>query len=176
VDAAIATYQRAIEQNPRDLRFYVLAGTLVETKHDWERAKAYYRKALQIQPDYAPAANDLAFLMLQTGDNVDVALALAQSARRNLPESPNVADTIGWAFYRKGTYGLAIEALERALKGAPDNPNVEYHLGLAYNKNNEPQKAKLHLQRALRLDPSLSGNIEVRRVLGQTEKNRSQGS
>ena len=52
------------------------------------------------------AANNLAYLMLENGENVDVALTMAQTARRAMPDSPNSADTLAWAYYYKGTYGL----------------------------------------------------------------------
>src|SRR5207244_865759 len=44
-DRALATYQRAIKDNPRDLRFYIVAGQLYEAKRDWSSAQANYQKA-----------------------------------------------------------------------------------------------------------------------------------
>jgi cellulose synthase operon protein C len=65
-----------------------------------------YQKALEIQPDNPLASNNLAYLILQQTaqrrGNVDVALAMAQTARRGMPDSSSVADTLGWAYYQKG--------------------------------------------------------------------------
>jgi cellulose synthase operon protein C len=54
--------------------------------------------------------------MLQNGENVDVALTLAQTARQRMPNSPSTADTLAWAYYYKGTYGFARDLLEDAIK------------------------------------------------------------
>ncbi len=51
----------------------------------------------------------LASVMLQSGGNLDVALSLAQTARRGMPDSPNVADTLGWIYYQKGAYRSAVD-------------------------------------------------------------------
>ncbi len=64
--------------------------------------------------------------MLQSGGNIDVAMSLAQIARRGMPDSPDAADTLGWVYYQKGVYGSAISMLQEALKlqektKAPDN-------------------------------------------------------
>jgi len=51
-----------------------------------------YQQALNIQPDNPLASNNLAYVMLQQGGNVDVALAMAQTARRGMPDSPQAAE------------------------------------------------------------------------------------
>jgi len=151
-DQAIATHQQSLKDNPRDIRFYVLIGELYESKKEWDSAKEYYQKALAIQPDNAVASNNLAYVMLQQGGNIDVALSMAQTARRALPDSPNTADTLGWAYYQKGIYNTAIDLFKEALKKNPDDATYHYHLGMAYQKADQPELAKEHLQRAKLLE------------------------
>src|ERR1035437_1969853 len=96
-----------------------------------------------------PASNNLAHAMLQTGGNLDVALSLAQTARRGLPDSPGVADTLAWIDYQKGAYQSAVGLLQEALKlqeknKMPDNPDIHYHLGMAYEKTDHPALARQH--------------------------------
>ena len=110
--------------------------------------------------------------MLETGGNVDVALSLAQTARRGMPDSPNVADTLGWVFYQKGAYKSAIDLFEEALKlaeknKAPDDPTLHYHLGLAYEKTDRPALAKQHLERVLKINPNYSSASDVKKLLAQ---------
>jgi cellulose synthase operon protein C len=92
------------------------------------------------------------------GGNVDVALGLAQTARRGGPDWPNAADTLGWAYYQKGIYDSAISQFQEALRlaakrGDPDNADLHYHLGLAYQKKNNPGLARQQLEKAVKLDP-----------------------
>jgi tetratricopeptide (TPR) repeat protein len=103
---------------------------------------------------------------------VDQALQLAQTARRNMPESSNVADTLGWAFYQKGVYESAIGMFQEAIKLAAinnetDNPTYHYHLGLAYARTERPGLARQHLERVLKIDPKYSGADDVRKELAE---------
>jgi len=158
-DQAIVLYQQSIKDNPRDVRFYILSGELYESKQNWDQAKSMYQQALALQPDQPLASNNLAYVILQTGGNVDVALAMAQTARRGMPESANAADTLGWAYYQKGVYQSAIGQFQEALKlgekhGEPDDATVHYHLGMAYQKANQSALARQQLEKAVKLSPN----------------------
>lgn len=158
LDQALATYLQASEDNPGEVRFCILAGELYEAQHDWGRAKSMYQQALSLFPDNPLASNNLAYVLLEHGGNADVAMGMAQTARRGMPNSPNAADTLGWAYYHKGIYQSAISQFQEALRltekaGAPDDAVLHYHLGLAYQKSNQLPLARQQLEKALRLKP-----------------------
>ena len=132
-----------------------------------QRAEDGYRKALQVQPNNGPAANNLAYLMLQNGQNIDEALTLAQIARQKMPDSPSAADTLAWIYYRKGVYGMAGNLLQEALQKSPDNATYHYHIGMVYQKQHNPEEARKHLQRALQINPNSPAASEIRKTLGQ---------
>ncbi len=157
-DKAIALYQQSIKDNPREVIFYILSGELYEANKDWDHAKAMYQQALTISPDHPLASNNLAYVILEQGGNIDVAMGLAQTARRGMPDSPNAADTLGWAYYQKGIYQSAINQFQEALRlgdkhGDPDNADIHFHLGLAYQKDNKAALARQHLEKAVKIDP-----------------------
>ncbi len=161
-DKAIALYQQSIKDNPRDVRFYILTGELYEAKQNFDQAKAMYQQALAIQPDQPLASNNLAYVILETGGNVDVALSMAQTARRGMPDSANAADTLGWAYYQKGVYQSAISQFQEALRlsekhGEPDDATIHLHLGLAYQKANQNALARQQLEKAVKLSPNNAG-------------------
>jgi tetratricopeptide (TPR) repeat protein len=169
VSQALATYQQSIQDHPREIAFYILAGEMYESQRDWNNAKAMYQKALEIQPDNPLASNNLAYVILDEGGNVDVALAMAQTARRGMPDSSNAADTLGWAYFHKGVYKSAIDLFLESLRlnekrGAADDPAIHYHLGLAYEKTNQPAQARQQLERALKINPNDS---EARKALSE---------
>jgi tetratricopeptide (TPR) repeat protein len=169
---ALATYQQSIKDHPRDTSFYLLAGMMYESQSNFDQAKAMYQQVLNIQPDNALASNNLAYLMLQHGGNVDVALAMAQTARRGMADSPQAADTLGFAYYQKGVYRSAIDMFQESLRlsekaGAPDDPDVHYHLGLAYQKANQPVLARQQLERALKISPNFSDASDARKALSE---------
>jgi tetratricopeptide (TPR) repeat protein len=168
-DKALALYLQSIKDNPRDVTFYILSGELYEAKKDWDHAKTMYQQALSIAPDHPLASNNLAYVILEQGGNVDVAMGLAQTARRGMPDSPNAADTLGWAYYHKGIYQSAIDQFREALRmseklGEPDDADLHYHLGLAYQKANQNALARQQLEKAVKLRPD---DADARKALSE---------
>jgi tetratricopeptide (TPR) repeat protein len=151
---ALATSHEWIKRNPRYARAYLLTGSLEESKGNWTAAEELYRKAIELQPHYADAENNLAYLLLETGGNTDIALSLAQSAHNEAPNVPTISDTLAWAYYHKGLYKMSINLLEDALKAEPQNALYHFHIGLAYGKIDDRSQAKLHLRRALAIEPN----------------------
>ena len=172
VDQAIATYQQSLKDNPREASFYILTGELYESKRDWKQAADAYQNALGIKSQDPLASNNLARVLLKSAGNLDMALSLAQTARRGLPDSPSAADTLGWVYYQKGNYKLAVDLFQEALKlaekiSAPDDPTVHYHLGMAYAKSDQPALARQQLERVLKINPNYSDAAEIRKQLAQ---------
>jgi Flp pilus assembly protein TadD len=152
--AAIATWKNWINAHPTDARAYSILGTLQEAQGDPNGAEESYKKALANQPDQPLAANNLAYLMMARGQDIDVALSLAEAAHRGMPNSPNTADTLAWAYYNKGTYGSARDLLESVEKNDPNNASIQYHLGMIYNKLGDKPDAITHLKKASSLAPN----------------------
>ena len=166
-DQALQTYLDGSKINPKEITFYLLAGGIYENKQDWEHARQQYQKVLEIQPENPLASNNLAYVMLEQGGNVDVAFAMAQTARRQLPDNPNSADTLGWAFYHKHVYTSAIGLFKEAVKKEPDNALFNYHLGLAYAKSGQAALARQQLDRVVKLKPNFPDVDELRKAVAE---------
>ena len=171
-DEAIATCLQSLKDHPGEPGFYILLGELYQSKRDWEGAKQMLQKALQIWPANPVASDNLAYVLLETGGNMDVALSLAQTARRGMLDSPNAADTLGWVYYQKGVFRSAIDLFQEALRlgernRTPDNATFHYHLGLAYEKTGQTGLAKEQFQRVLKINPNSSDAIAVKKELAQ---------
>jgi cellulose synthase operon protein C len=132
------------------------------------RCPATLPKSAATPAGQSPAANNLAYLLLEHGGNVDVALSLAQTARRALPDAPNTADTMAWAYINKGVYGLAIDLLQEAIKASPSNPTYYYHLGVAYQKNKDRVHSRERFEHALQLNPPESLAVEIRKMMAES--------
>ena len=152
-DQAVGAWQQWIQTHPGKAGPYVTLGSLEQGRGNRAQAQQYYQKALQIDPEQPLAANNLAYLMLETGQDTDVALTLAETARRVLPKSPNTADTLAWAYYHKGTYSMAKELLQQAVKANDANPGYHLHLGLVYQKLSDTSNAAIQLRRVISLAP-----------------------
>lgn len=166
-DDAIKSANSWIQKNPKDVRPYLMISMVEHNRNNWQKEQQMLQKALEIQPDSPIAANNLAYLLLEHGGNVDTALTLAQTARRQVPDSPDIADTLGYAYYKKGVYSSSIGLFEEAAKKQPENANVQYHLGFAYDKASQKAQAKQHLEKALKLSPNAPEAEGAKKVLQQ---------
>ncbi len=154
IEAAITVWQQWLKGHPDDPRATMLLGSLEEQKGDTTKAMDEYKRALQLDSSQAAAANNLAYLMVENGENSDVALSYAETARRILPNSPSTADTLAWVYYHKGTYSLARDLLEDASKAEPNNAAIHFHLGMTYSKLGNKPEALVQLKKAADLAPN----------------------
>lgn len=164
---ALAIWKQWTDAHPRDAGAIAFLGMLEEASGNQQMAEADYKRSLEIQPQQPMVANNLAYLMLQNGGNVDVALTLAQTARQGMPNSPNSADTLAWAYYHKGTYEFARDLLEQAIKTDPDNASMQYHLGMVYSKLRDKGNATIHLKKAISLGHGSPTEKEAEAALQQ---------
>jgi len=148
---AIDAWLKWSNSHPNDAGSFAVLGTLEESRGKLNEADAYYKKALQIQPQQPIAANNLAYRMLQNHETLDAALTLAKTARQGMPDSPTTADTLAWAYYHKGTYQFARDLLENAISIDPDRAAMHYHLAMVYAKLNDKRNATVQLKKALSL-------------------------
>jgi cellulose synthase operon protein C len=153
-DEAIAVWQKWVDAHPKDAVALRTMGLFQDEKGDHVAAVEDYKRALQIDPGEGLAANNLAYAMVTSGQNVDLALSYAQTARRVFPDSPNTADTLAWVYYYKGTYLSARDLLEMALKQSPNDASINYHLGMTYSKLGRKADAQTYLKKAISVDPN----------------------
>ena len=164
-DHAVAEYETALTKAPQTLQAHMMLGIIHEQKKEYDKAKARYEKILALNPKFAPAANNLAWLLVDQGGNLDVALNHAQTAREQQPTDPSIADTMGWLYYKKNAYVLALGLLKEAVEKLPTNPLVQFHMGMAQYKNGDKEGAKRSLQTALKLNPRFPGSDEARTIV-----------
>ena len=142
LDQAAQEYEAVLQKNPSVISAHILLGMIHERRQEYEKAQAQYQQALKLNPKFAPAANNLAWLMAEQGANLDVALSYAQTAREQKPDDPNIADTLGWIYYKKNAYLLAVNLLKEAADKLPNDPVVQFHYGMAQYKNGNAAGAK----------------------------------
>jgi len=170
MNQAVATVNQSLKLFPHQAGFYILLGNLLESQSNWKEAEAAYQSALTIDFQNPIASSDLARVMLHTGGSLETALSLIQNAHRQLPNSPTVADTLGWVYYQKGMYSLAVTSLQEALRVEErsqirDNPDIHFHLGMAYERTKQPSLARQQFEDVLKIDPGYRNAATVRAEL-----------
>jgi Flp pilus assembly protein TadD len=128
-------------------------------------ARARYEQVLQLDPRAPVASNNLAWIYAEEGTNLDAAVTLAQNAKAQFPNSPEVNDTLGWVYYKRGLTSLAVTTLEKSVAQQPENAIFRYHLGMAHAKAGKTVAARRELESAIKLQPEFPGIQDARATL-----------
>ena len=135
------------------------------------KAVATLETAVKKDPQAPLPANNLAWLYLEHDDtNISRAFALAQSAYERLPKDAAVADTLGWAYYKKNIFTQAVWLLEEARSIDPEQPLIHFHLGMVFNAQGNTTASKKSLKQALALNLAGPQREEAIRIIADMNK------
>lgn len=157
-DEALAQYNRALEKRPT-AQVYTLLGILENSRGNAIEAEKAYRKALELAPETAIAANNLAWLIADNQGNLDEALQLATLAVSKNQGVPGYYDTLGWVYLQKGLTSPAVEQLKKAVaieeanarkSGTAPNPGYRVRLGMALARAGDKASARREVETSLR--------------------------
>lgn len=149
VDAALATLDEWLANDPEDLGVGMLRAAALSRQGDTEATIAQY-EALQSSGDPV-VLNNLAWLYMERGDRR--AIATAERAHALAPQDPDIADTIGWVLVQFGQPTKAISLIRTSVEARPADPTFRYHLGVAYLESGELNAGRNALEEAMRLGP-----------------------
>lgn len=152
LDAAVAAYESTQTYNADRAEAQANLGVLYAGLGDLERAEAAYRRALVLDPGFAPGYANLADLLNRTGRDGEAAEVLAAGLQR-LPESAPLHHAVGLQQVRAGAGAGAVAALQQAHELEPDNGRFAYVYAIAQNSTGDSSAALDTLSRTLRRHP-----------------------
>lgn len=161
LDAALSEFESLAQRESKPVSALTVSGMILEAQGKTAAARERFERAMQFDASAPVAANNLAWIYAQSDSHLDRALELAQTARRGLPKTPEVNDTLGFIYYKKGLIPQAIEVLKLAVEADDSNPGFHYHLGLALATAGERVPAVEHLTRALTLKPDFDDSARA---------------
>jgi len=159
---ALQKAREALPQSPVVLSTLALTLDAADRKPE---AKQVYEATLKLQPDNAVALNNLAFLLAETGGNLDDALSKAQRAKQLLPSLFEVSDTLGWIFLKKNLPDNAIDIFKDLVKKQPTHSTYRYHLGVAYSQKGDKTRAIEQLKEALKYNPQTEEKKKIQDMI-----------
>jgi tetratricopeptide (TPR) repeat protein len=115
-----------------DWQLFFGRGIAYERMGEWPSAEADFRRALALSPDQPDVLNYLGYSWVDRGENYPEAFDMINRAVQQRPNSGEIVDSLGWAYYRLGDYETAAATLERAVALVPYQPEILDHLGDAY--------------------------------------------
>ena len=109
------------------IRLLVLLGMVQDASGQREAAIGTYRQVLEIDSEFVPVLNNLAWDLSESGQ-LEEALEIAARARKLAPTDPALADTYAWILHISGDSAGALPILRQALEGLPENRTIGLHL------------------------------------------------
>ena len=133
-----------------------LAFVSVYYDRDWEKAQREFRRAIELNPNYANGHHWYAEFLSLEGRH-EQAIAESERARELDPVSNIINTWVGSRYYFARQYDKAIEQYRNAVEMDPAFVPVHLVLGQAYEQKHMYQEAIAELQRAV----TLSGRSPV---------------
>ncbi|GJL91742.1 tetratricopeptide repeat protein [Hyphococcus sp.] len=149
-DEAAALIDGGLRASPDNEALKVFKADVLLTQGDREGALALYSELIRARPNDRIIANNFVSLSSDMRlDEASIARALEVAKAIESLENPFYRDTVGWAYYRAGQYGKALEYLTQAAAGAEGNAEILYHLGAAQQASGDSAAARETLEKAL---------------------------
>jgi TolB-like protein/DNA-binding winged helix-turn-helix (wHTH) protein/Tfp pilus assembly protein PilF len=123
---------------------------------DWSAAEREFRKAIELNPNYANAHHWYADYLSAVGRH-EQAIAESRRALELDPLSPIINAWLGWRYFFARQYGLAIEQYLKTLEMDPTFVPAHLVLGQGYEQQSMSEKAIDELKKAV----SLSGGSSL---------------
>jgi tetratricopeptide (TPR) repeat protein len=169
LDLAMKEFEALSRRQDNPVSSITMTGMILEQRGRVDEAMKRYEEVLARDPQAGTAANNLAWILADRGENLDRALQLAQVAVAAAPETPQVIDTLGWVYYKRNLPESAIPYFQRCISKDPMVAEYHYHLGLAFLKAGKSAAGRAALQHALNLNPNPTVTAEIRRALDEAK-------
>jgi len=157
---------RATGTNLLTPKFYFQLGAGYERARNYEEAEKYFRRCLQMQPDFSEALNYLGYMWAERGVNLSEARQFIEKAVALEPKNAAYLDSLGWVLYKLERPSEALGWLQKAIEYSEEPDATLYdHLGDVYAAMDKLPEAREAWRKAISLEP----NQEIEKKLGARE-------
>src|SRR6202049_4732369 len=113
----VTTYSQGIDALPQASEktnwiYYYYRGICEERSKQWSKAEADMRKALDLQPEQPHVLNYLGYSWIDQVINLDEGMKMIKRAVDQRPDDGYIVDSLGWAYFRIGSFEDAVKNLE----------------------------------------------------------------
>jgi predicted Zn-dependent protease len=151
---AIVMFEQARQLAPKDPTAAAVLGNTLITAGRAGEARTEFEHALTLRPDDPYVQNALAYVLTETGGDLDEAQRLAERAIHKVPDQSNFADTLGWIYLKKKMNDSALAIFRKVVQQESGNPTFRYHLAMVLFEMGNKQGAKSELNEAQARKPS----------------------
>ncbi len=154
IDAYDGAIARLAQSRPSDWTLYYDRGIAYDQIHDWPKAEADFRKALELEPNQPYVLNYLGYSWAVQGRHLPEARKMIAKAAELRPNDGAILDSLGYVMLRQGDVAGALRWLLRAVTLQPDDATINGHLGDAYFAAGNKLEAWYQWEHALTMHPS----------------------
>lgn len=148
LEVAIDKLERAIELDPAHVPAYVTLGLIQERLNRPERARRYFRDAIELAPEDGATLNSYATFLCRQGEYEQSDEFFRRALDDPFYDTRAVAlSNAGSCAIRSGRYEAAEGYLREALEVNQDYPNALFHLARLFLQRDEAFRARAFLQR-----------------------------
>jgi tetratricopeptide (TPR) repeat protein len=166
-NSAVQALQKARETLPDNIVVLSTLALVFDTAARKPEARQVYEATLKLDPNNAVALNNLAFLLCETGGDLDDALTKAQRAKQLLPGLFEISDTLGWIYLKKNLSDNAIEIFKDLVAKEPNHSTYRFHLGMAYSQKGDKSRALDQLKEALKYNPAKDEKDKIQQLIAR---------
>jgi tetratricopeptide (TPR) repeat protein len=146
---------RATATNRLTHGFYFQLGRVYEQSQQFKEAENYFRKALELSPDFAVALNYLGYMWADRNENLPEARAMIEKAVKLEPKNAAYLDSLGWVLFRLSQPEEALSWILKAVEHSDEPDATLYdHLGDIYRALKKTDKAREAWQKSLAIEPN----------------------
>ena len=130
-------------------------GIIAYGLEEFENSIFYWQKAININPDFAGAYNNMGVAYDEKG-KYDIAIECFQKAINLKPDFAVAYNNMGVAYGKKGYYDKAMECYHKAININPDYAEAYNNIGVDYGEKGNYDKAIECYQKAININPDFA--------------------
>ena len=166
---AVSEFETSRRLAPKDPLVNSMLALSFNSSGRIEDAQKAYRDTLALQSNNPQVKNNLAYLMAETGGNLDEAMRMAQDATKAMPADTRFSDTLGWIYFKKKNDDSAIQVLTNIVLKEPKQPVYHYHLAAALLDKGDKVEARKQLQEAIINHPTPAYAAKIQELMAKDE-------
>jgi tetratricopeptide (TPR) repeat protein len=153
--------------------FFFQLGATYERNHKFKEAETYFRKSLELTPDFPEALNYLGYMWADRGENLKEAHEMIEKAVKLEPKNAAFLDSLGWVLFRLDQPQDALKWIQKAIEHAEEPDATLFdHLGDIFAALKKQDQAREAWQKAYSIEPSDQIQRKLNAVTGPGEAPR----
>jgi TolB-like protein/DNA-binding winged helix-turn-helix (wHTH) protein/Tfp pilus assembly protein PilF len=149
---------KALELDSGLAEAYTALGYINHYNWNWNAAEQHFKRALDLNPNYANAHNFYASYLMSRG-RIDESIAASNRARELDPFSLAISAQRGFLLENARRYGEAIEQLRAVIAMDPNHYQAYWTLGHTYAANKQLDEAIVAAEKAVGLSERAPGAL-----------------